>query len=160
MSQDNRERVLGVSNDPNTIMSYGILIDQLMKYTAHKYQWNQRHIFIIIFFLTNLIITGQDCLIIFEGYHFWNHEVKANIGTSATQDIIIKRITNSLFVIIIRFKTAPTRKYNPHTPHIILFVSRNARVLQIGFGNPYLEYSAVKQNCFMSEPSHNPPRNI
>ncbi len=40
MIADNRERVVAVSNDPNTIMSYGILIDQMMMYTSQKYQWN------------------------------------------------------------------------------------------------------------------------
>lgn len=37
---ENKKRALGLSNDPNTIMSYGILMDQLMLNTAHDYQWH------------------------------------------------------------------------------------------------------------------------
>ena len=32
--------VLGISDNPNSILSYGILMDYLTKTTSHKYQWN------------------------------------------------------------------------------------------------------------------------
>lgn len=37
---DKRKVALAVANDPNTIMSYGILVDWLMKSTASHYRWN------------------------------------------------------------------------------------------------------------------------
>lgn len=37
---DEKKRVLALTNDPNTIMSYGILIDQLMLNTSPKYSWH------------------------------------------------------------------------------------------------------------------------
>ena len=55
---------------------------------------------------------------------------------------------------------AEHKKNMPHKPVNMLFVSRNARVLQRAFGNPCLEYSAVKENVLISEINHKPPKKM
>ena len=74
--------------------------------------------------------------------------------------MIINNNENSGYIIAIKSITAEHRKNTPHTPVNILFVSRNARVLQIAFGSPCLEYSAVNENVLVSEINHKPPKKI